>query len=153
MSRLISMLCAASALVAAPALAQDSFYKGKNFTVVVGYSPGGGYDSYGRLLARHINRHIEGRPEVIVQNLPGAGSLNAARQLDATQPKDGTYLTAFNPALILESLVDPNRIKVRFSDVAWIGSMAPEVRVCYAWHTTGIKTWDDLVARKETVFG
>ena len=153
MSKLLHLLCATAALAAAPALAQDSFYKGKTFTVVIGYSPGGGYDSYGRMLARHINRHIDGRPEVIVHNLPGSGSLNAVRQLDATQPKDGTYLTAFNPALILESLVDPNRIKVKFSDVAWIGSIAPEVRVCYAWHATGIKTWDDLVARKETVFG
>ena len=146
-------LCALAALASTSALAQENFYKGKTFTVVIGYSPGGGYDSYGRLLARHINKHIEGKPEVIVQNLPGAGSLNAVRQLDATQPKDGTYLTAFNPALILESLVDPNRIKVKFTDVAWIGSMAPEVRVCYAWHSTGIKNWDDLVARKETVFG
>jgi tripartite-type tricarboxylate transporter receptor subunit TctC len=153
LSKLLHLLCATAALAAAPAVAQDSFYKGKTFTVVIGYSPGGGYDSYGRMLARHINRHIDGRPEVIVQNLPGAGSLNAVRQLEGTHPKDGTYLTAFNPALILESLVDPNRIKVKFSDVAWIGSIAPEVRVCYAWHATGIKTWDDLVARKETVFG
>ena len=153
MSRLFSLLCATAILAAAPALAQESFYKGKNFTIVIGYSPGGGYDSYGRLLARHINRHIDGRPEVIVQNLPGAGSLNAVRQLEATHPRDGTYLTAFNPALILESLVDPNRIKVKFSELTWIGSMAPEVRVCYAWHATGIKTWDDLAARKETVFG
>jgi tripartite-type tricarboxylate transporter receptor subunit TctC len=153
LSKLLHLLCTTAALAAAPALAQESFYKGKTFTVVIGYSPGGGYDSYGRMLARHINRHIDGRPEVIVQNLPGAGSLNAVRQLEGTHPKDGTYLTAFNPALILESLVDPNRIKVKFSDVAWIGSIAPEVRVCYAWHATGIKTWDDLVARKETVFG
>ncbi len=153
MKYLIPSLYAAALMAAAPVAAQSSFYKGKTFTVVIGYSPGGGYDSYGRLMARHIGRHIDGKPEVIVQNLPGAGSLNAVRQLDATQPKDGTYLTAFNPALILESLVDPNRIKVKFTDVAWIGSMAPEVRVCYAWHKTGIKTWDDLVARNETVFG
>ena len=153
MKKLLQSLCALTALTASNALAQDSFYKGKNFTVVIGYSPGGGYDSYGRLLARHINKHIDGKPEAIVQNLPGAGSLNAVRQLDATQPKDGTYLLAFNPALILESLVDPNRIKVNFTEVAWIGSIAPEVRVCYAWHATGIKNWDDLVARKETVFG
>lgn len=153
MSKLFQVVCALAVMSALPAVAQEPFYKGKTLTVVIGYSPGGGYDSYGRLLARHINRNIEGRPEVIVQNLPGAGSLNAVRQLDATQPKDGTYLTAFNPALILESLVDPDRIKVNFSNVAWIGSMAPEVRVCYAWGSTGIKTWDDLVARKETVFG
>jgi len=115
LNKLLYTMCAMAALTATPALAQDSFYKGKNFTVVIGYSPGGGYDSYGRLLARHIGRHIDGKPEVIVQNLPGAGSLNAVRQLDATQPKDGTYLTAFNPALMLESLVDPNRIKVNFT--------------------------------------
>ena len=153
MKYLFRSLCATALMISTSAAAQESFYKGKTFSVVIGYSPGGGYDSYGRLLARHISRHIDGKPEVIVQNLPGAGSLNAVRQLDATQPKDGTYLTAFNPALILESLVDPNRIKVKFTDVTWIGSMAPEVRVCYAWHKTGIKNWDDLVARPETVFG
>jgi hypothetical protein len=88
-----------------------------------------------------------------VQNAPGAGSLTAVRQLDATLAKDGRYMTAFNPALLLDTLVNPEKTKFNFSNLAWIGSMYPDVRVCYFWHTTGIKTWDDLVARKEINIG
>lgn len=148
-------LAASLATFAAPAQAQGvaDFYKGKSMTIVVGFSPGGGYDVYARLLARHIGRHIPGTPDVIVQNAPGAGSLTAVRQLDATLAKDGRYMTAFNPALLLESLVNPEKTKFNFANLSWIGSMYPDVRVCYFWHTTGIKSWNDLVARKEVNIG
>jgi tripartite-type tricarboxylate transporter receptor subunit TctC len=146
-------LCLAAGVSAASAQSPAEFYKGKNMTIVVGFSPGGGYDVYARLLSRHIGRHIPGRPDVIVQNSPGAGSLTAVRQLDATLPKDGRYMTAFNPALLLASLINPERTKFNFNNLAWIGSMYPEVRVCYFWHTTGIRTWDDLVSRKEINLG
>lgn len=144
-----------SATLCAGAVAQSpaEFYKGKTVTIVVGFSPGGGYDVYARLLGRHLGRHIPGSPDIIVQNAPGAGSLTAVRQLDATLAKDGRYMTAFNPALLLDSLVNPEKTKFNFSNLAWIGSMYPDVRVCYFWHTTGIKTWDDLVARKEINIG
>ena len=140
-------------LVTNPALAQNSFFKGKTVNLVVGYTPGGGYDAYARLLSRHIGRHIEGSPDVIIQNLPGAGSLNAVRQLEGPMPKDGTYIVAFNPALVLDSLVNPDAIKFNFSKPNWIGSMAPEVRVCYAWGATGIKNWGDLVGKSVINFG
>ena len=143
----------ASACSLAAAQSPAEFYKGKTMTIVVGFSPGGGYDLYARLLGRHIGRHVPGTPDVIVQNAPGAGSLTAVRQLDATLPKDGRYMTAFNPALLLESLANPEKTKYDFSKLAWIGSMYPDVRVCYFWHTTGIRTWDDLVARKEINIG
>lgn len=156
LATLMAACLVAGAAASAPAAqAQDpaEFYKGKAMTIVVGFSPGGGYDVYARLLARHIGRHVPGNPDVIVQNAPGAGSLTAVRQLDATLPKDGRYMTAFNPALLLESLVNPEKTKFNFSNLSWIGSMYPDVRVCYFWHTTGIKTWDDLVARKEINIG
>lgn len=139
----------------APAAADpvSDFYKGKTMTIVVGFSPGGGYDLYARLLGRHIGKHMPGMPDVIVQNAPGAGSLTAVRQLDATLAKDGRYMTAFNPALLLDSLTSPEKTKFNFSNLSWIGSMYPDVRVCYFWHTTGVKTWDDLVARKEINIG
>ncbi|MFN3889666.1 MAG: Bug family tripartite tricarboxylate transporter substrate binding protein [Beijerinckiaceae bacterium] len=153
----IRAVAAAAFLAGTPGLAAAQspaeFYKGKNVTIVVGFSPGGGYDIYARLLSRHIGRHIPGAPDIIVQNAPGAGSLTAVRQLDATLAKDGRYMTAFNPALLLESLVNPEKTKYDFNNLAWIGSMYPDVRVCYFWHTTGIKTWDDLVARKEINIG
>ena len=87
--------------------AQDSFFRGKTINLVVGYSVGGGYDQYARLVARHLGRHIAGDPNVIVQNMPGAASLTSVRYLDFTAPKDGTAIALFDPGLILESLASP----------------------------------------------
>jgi tripartite-type tricarboxylate transporter receptor subunit TctC len=139
----------------APAAAQSpaEFYKGKTITIVVGFSTGGGYDLYARMLARHMGKYIPGAPTVIVQNMPGAGSLTAVRSLDTRAPGDGTVIVAFNPGLIIESLTDPKRIGMKFSDLAWLGSTAKDMRVCYAWHATGLKTWQDIASRKEFIIG
>ena len=140
-------------LAARSALAQEDFYKGKTLTIVVGYSAGGGYDQYARLVARHISQHIPGNPNVIVQNLPGAASMTAVRYLDATAPKDGTVMTTFDPGLILVTIASPDTTKVKFADYQWVGTLLRDIRVCYAWHTTGIKTWDDMIKRKEFLIG
>jgi tripartite-type tricarboxylate transporter receptor subunit TctC len=134
------------------AVAQD-FYSGKTLTLVVGYSAGGGYDQYARLLARHYARHIPGNPTIVVQNMPGAASLTAVRYLSASAPKDGTAITMFDPGLILESLSAPDKFNVKFSDYQWLGGMSREVTICYAWHATGIKTWADMMKRKEFLIG
>jgi tripartite-type tricarboxylate transporter receptor subunit TctC len=136
-----------------PALAESDFYKGKTVTLVVGYSVGGGYDQYARVLARHLGGHITGNPSVLVQNMPGAASLTSVRYLDATAPKDGTAITIFDPGLITESFASPDVFKVKFSDFQWIGTMLRDVRICYAWGATGIRTWDDMMARKEFLIG
>src|SRR3982751_326183 len=115
------------------AVAQDSFYKGKTVTLVVGYSAGGGYDQYARLVARHLGRHIPGSPTVIVQNMPGAASLTSVRYLDATAPKDGTVITMFDPGLITETFASPDVFKVKFSDYQWLGTLLRDIRICYAW--------------------
>src|SRR5215813_6695236 len=99
-----------------PATAQEGFYRGKTVTIVVGYSAGGGYDQYARLVARHLGRHIPGQPSVIVQNMPGAASMTSVRHLDANAAKDGTVITTFDPGLILETIAAPDVFKVRFSD-------------------------------------
>jgi tripartite-type tricarboxylate transporter receptor subunit TctC len=151
-----SALVAVTALVttaAPPAQSQTSFYEGKTINIVVGFSPGGGYDRYARLLARHIGKHIPGKPSAVVQNMPGAGSLVAVRHLDTTAPRDGTVIVAFNPGLIMESLTEPEKVKLNFSNLAWIGSISRDMRVCYAWHATGLKTWDDIVKRDEFIIG
>src|ERR1700676_4197243 len=133
--------------------AEDEFFKGKTVTLVVGYSAGGGYDQYARALARHLGRRIPGNPSVLVQNMPGAASLTAVRYLDANAPKDGTVVTTFDPGLITESFASPELFKIRFSDYQWIGSMLRDIRICYAWGLTGIKTWDDMMQRKEFLIG
>jgi tripartite-type tricarboxylate transporter receptor subunit TctC len=125
----------------------------KTLKIVVGFSPGGGYDTYARVLARHVGRHIPGQPSVIVQNLPGAAGLKAVQYLDTGAPQDGSVITAFNPGMITESLVNADKIRFKFTDVAWIGSITRDLRVCYAWAATGIKTWDDLKKYKQFNMG
>jgi tripartite-type tricarboxylate transporter receptor subunit TctC len=139
--------------VAQSALAQDGFYRGKTVTIVVGYSAGGGYDQYARLVARYLGRHIPGQPSVIVQNMPGAASMTSVRYLDANAAKDGTVITAFDPGLVLETIAAPEVFKVRFSDFRWVGTLLRDIRVCYASVASGIKTWQEMMARKEFLIG
>jgi tripartite-type tricarboxylate transporter receptor subunit TctC len=134
-------------------LAQESFYQGKTVTIVVGYSAGGGYDQYGRLVARHLGKHIPGNPNVIVQNMPGAASMTSVRYLDATAPKDGTVITTFDPGLIVESFAAADANKVKFSDYQWVGTLLRDIRICYASAASGIKTWDEMMSRKEFLIG
>jgi tripartite-type tricarboxylate transporter receptor subunit TctC len=132
---------------------EDTFYKGKSVSVVVGFAPGGSYDGYARLLARHIGRHITGEPTVIVQNMPGAGSLTAVRYLDGNAPKDGTVMTAFNAGLITESQSDPQKFNFRFSELGWVGSITRDFSVCYAWHAKNIKSLSDAQKKPEFIIG
>lgn len=138
-----------------PAAAQDaaSFFKGKQVRLTVGFTPGGGYDAYTRLLSRHYGRFIPGNPEMIVVNMPGASSFKSVQYLNSGAPKDGTAITAFNPGLLIQSLTIPDKVNVKFSDFAWIGSISEDLRVCYMWHQTGVKTWDDMVKRPQVIMG
>src|SRR3970040_1338109 len=99
-----ALLIAAVATPDARADAVADFYKGKQINVVVGYGPGGGYDVYTRLLARHMPRHIPGNPIMVIQNMPGAGSLRAGHYVANVAPKDGTMLGVFGAPAALEPL-------------------------------------------------
>lgn len=129
------------------------FYQGKTFTIVVGATPGGALDIVARGLARHISDHIPGKPTVIVQNMPGAGSLTAVRYLDATAPKDGTVMTIFNPGLITLSIVEPNQANIDFTKFNWIGVVSSTFFVCYGRGANGVHSWADMMSRKEFVLG
>ena len=150
LAMLAAMLCV---LETRHALAQDGFFKGKTVTIVVGYSAGGGYDQYARLVARHFGRHVPGHPNVIVQNMPGAASMTSVRHLDANAVKDGTVITTFDPGLILETIASPDVYKVRFSDYQWLGTLLRDIRICYASTASGIKTWGEMMSRKEFLIG
>jgi tripartite-type tricarboxylate transporter receptor subunit TctC len=132
-------LAVAAAATTAPAGAQD-FYKGKTLTIVVGFTPGGGFDLNARLLARHMGRHIPGNPDVIVQNMPGAASLKSVLYLDTTAPRDGTVIGTFNFGQIGDSRMMPEKVKVDFRKFSWIGSISQDITICYTWHDLGIKT-------------
>ena len=133
--------------------ASDAQVEFKSVNIVVGSSAGGGYDTYARVLARHIGRHIPGQPSIIVQNMPGASSLKAVQYLDTGAPRDGSVITAFNPGLLNESLLSADRIRFRFTDVAFVGSITRDLRACYAWGPSGIKTFDDLRKVKQFNMG
>lgn len=146
--------CAATLLHVAPALAQAPSFEGKTLRIVVGFAPGGGYDSYARVLSRFMGQHLPGKPNVVVENMPGAGSLTAVRWLDGPAPKDGTAIVAFNPGLITQSVLEPEKIgNINFLNYAWIGNMARDQRVCYLWADKGVKTFDEFRARKGWNFG
>ena len=144
---------ALSAGLLTAAHAQPDFYKGKTVNIVVGLTPGGGYDINGRAVARHIGRHIPGNPTIVVQNAPGAGSLSAVRNLDATLPRDGSTIVVFNPGLVTQSIVQPETVKVDFRNIAWVGVVAADYRVCYGFGPKGVKTWADMMGRKEFILG
>ena len=123
-------LCAALGLVVAlmgacPAQADDvaDFYKGKRVNLIVSYGPGGGYDVYARVLARHIGRHIPGNPSIVVQNMPGAGSLRGANYLYNVAPKDGTAFGTFARNMAMLGLVKTGQ-NVQFDPTKfnWLGS-------------------------------
>ncbi len=128
------------------------FYKGRTIELHIGYSAGGGYDVYGRLVARHMGRHIPGNPQIVPKNTPGAGSLRAANWLYSAAPKDGTAMAtvargaAFDPILgVTAAQFDGNKFN-------WIGSANDEVSVCVSWKDSGVTSFEDL-KQKELVIG
>ena len=154
----LSALASAAWCIAgtASSVAQDpaAFYRGKTMRIVVGFSSGGGYDVYARVLARHIGRYIPGNPTVVVQNMPGAASLKSVQFLTTGAPTDGTLITTFNPGLITQSLTAPDKVGgVSFLDYAWVGNVSEDFRVCYTWNGTGIKSFQELLARPKVNFG
>jgi len=142
----------AVACLALPAAAQD-FYRGKTLTILVGFSPGGGFDINARVLARHLGRHIPGHPNVVVQNMPGAGSLTAVHHLDLSAAKDGTVLDIFNFGNIGESRLNPDKIRIDFRKFNWIGSISQDLTVCYVWHGLGVKSLAELKTRSRVHMG
>jgi len=149
----ISLVYALALVALCGAARAQSHTELKSITIVVGSSAGGGYDTYARVLARHMSRHLPSQPSIIVQNMPGASSLKAVQYLDANAPKDGSVIAAFNPGLITESLLNAEKIRFKFSELAWVGSITRDLRACYAWGATAIKSWDDLKKAKRFNMG
>jgi tripartite-type tricarboxylate transporter receptor subunit TctC len=123
--------------------AADDFYKGKTITFMVGFSSGGGYDSYARLLAHHLPNHIPGAPTIIVQNMDGAGSMRAANHVYNVAPKDGTVIAAVNATLLMYQLLGGKGAQYDPAKLQWIGSVANSNNSVITWHASGIRTVED----------
>jgi tripartite-type tricarboxylate transporter receptor subunit TctC len=132
--------------------AERPFYSGKTLNLIVGEPPGGGSDAYARLLSRHLAKHIPGAPAIIVQNMPGAGTLKAVMYVSTTAPTDGTVMATFSSALIEQALLAPQRVGVDFRNYAWIGNISEDVRVCYVWGASGVKDFQDMQTRSKALF-
>ncbi len=147
-----AILAALTAFAAAPAAAQD-FFAGKSIELLVGAPPGGGYDIYGRAVARHIGRHIPGNPNIVPKNMPGAGSARAAGFIANVAPKDGTVIANIMPGAVMDPMLDPKTEKLFDpTEVMYIGNVNNGVRVCVSGKHSKIRTFDD--ARKlKAVFG
>lgn len=131
-----------------------SFYTGKTVRFIVGYAPGGGFDSYARLIARYLGEHIPGKPTVVVENMPGAGSTVAANHLYKVAEKDGTVIATFNELQLLNQLVGREGIEFDLRKFSWIGSAYSGQMACAVRKDTGVTSLKDLVeGNKELVFG
>ena len=97
-------------------------------------------------------RHIPGAPRIVTQNMPGAGSLRSVMGL-AASPDDGTVMAHFSSGLLTEAITSPDRVKVDFRNFAWLGNVSEDVRVCYLRSASGVRTWPDMLARNEVIFG
>lgn len=141
-------------LFAAQAFAQsaDNFYQSKQINIHIGFAPGGGYDLYGRLVARHIERYIPGRPQAVPRNMPGAGGLAVVNYLYHVAPKDGTALGVPSDGLVLEQMLDGKGVDYDASKLNWIGRVASVNSVFFTWHSSGITNFEDA-RKRETAVG
>jgi tripartite-type tricarboxylate transporter receptor subunit TctC len=138
-----------------PAQAQQAgdFYRGKNIDLHIGYTVGGGYDIYARLLARHMGRHLPGNPTIVPRNMPGAGSLRLANWLYHAAPKDGTAFGTIGRGIAFDPLIGGKGAEFDATRFGWIGSANDEVSVCTAWGATGISKFEELYTREMIVGG
>jgi tripartite-type tricarboxylate transporter receptor subunit TctC len=143
--------CLAFGLVATSPCNADDFYRGKQITIVVGFSAGGGYDLTARLYARHFGRHIPGNPSVVVANMPGAGSAVAAATLANTPPQDGTRLGFIAGGAVLDPLLGGAQARYDARQFHWIGGRSNEPSVCVIWHEVPVKTMRDAMTREAVV--
>jgi len=158
--RRVSMcaMCAVATALAATLATQgarsagvEDFYRGKTVSLLIGYSVGGGYDAYGRLLARHFGKHLPGNPNVVPQNMTGAGSLKAANYLYSVAPKDGSVIGTFSRSQGIAPLLD----KAEFDSTkfTWLGSVTDEVSLCVTRRDAPVKTFSELLVTPATFGG
>jgi tripartite-type tricarboxylate transporter receptor subunit TctC len=148
---LLPAAIAALSLAAIPGARADDFFKGKTITFVVAYSAGGGFDTYTRLIARHIGKHLPGHPNTVVENKTGAGGLIAANYLYNKAPRDGTVIGNWIGPLVLQQVLGNKAAKFDGRKFGWLGAPTPDSGVCALTKASGIKTMDDWFKSKRPI--
>src|SRR6185369_13145770 len=145
---LFGVMLAAALLLPGAAFAQTVSFAGKQIKILIGFSPTGfGYDTYGRLLARHLGKYLPGNPIIVPQNRPGAGSLNLANYLFNAAPKDGTEIAIVGRGVAMEPLIGGAASQAKFdsSKFAWLGSMNNEVSGLFIRQPSPVKTLSEAM--------
>jgi tripartite-type tricarboxylate transporter receptor subunit TctC len=140
---------AAVASIATRTLAQpavEQFYRGKSVDMIIGYPPAGSNDTYARALARHIGKHIPGRPNVVPKNMPGAGSFLALNNVYSVSPKDGTVLA-------LDERLGTANVRFKTAELGWVGRVDSLINIVFMWHTSKVKTFADAQKFESTLSG
>jgi tripartite-type tricarboxylate transporter receptor subunit TctC len=149
--RPVAAAAACLLIATSTAAAQDSveqFYKGRQISLVVGSSAGGGYDTYARLLARHFGETLPGRPTIVVQNMSGAGSNRAAGFIYSVAPKDGSAIGAIFPGAVLQPLLSDAPVPHDPSKLVYLGSANSDVYVCYVRADAPVKSYQDTLSHE-----
>jgi tripartite-type tricarboxylate transporter receptor subunit TctC len=148
--------CAVAALAAAAGAVRadpvEDFYRGRQVRLIIGSSSGGTYDSYGRLLAAHLGRHIPGSPAVVPANMPGASGIQSATYLYQIAPKDGTTIGLFNQSMSQRQMLEPEVARFDIGQFNWLGALTTTTSVFITWHGSGVMTLDDA-RKKDVVMG
>jgi tripartite-type tricarboxylate transporter receptor subunit TctC len=134
---------------ATQAVAQDNFYKGKTVEIVISTGVGGGLDTNGRIVARHLGNHIPGNPTIVAKNMPGAGHIRAANYVFSQAPKDGTTIGTFIPIFVMAQVLERSK-SIQFNPAGfnWLVSTSSSNSTMYVWHTTGVKTLPEAMERE-----
>jgi tripartite-type tricarboxylate transporter receptor subunit TctC len=145
----VSLGVAASLLLGAtPGWAQADVFAGKTVHMIIGFGPGGGYDLWGRTVARHIGRHLPGKPNVVAQNMPGAGSFVATSHIYHAAPKDGTVMGIIARDAALGPLTGAAGARFDATKLSWIGTPTKETNVCIAYQSAKVKSAQDLFSHE-----
>jgi tripartite-type tricarboxylate transporter receptor subunit TctC len=148
----VGLLLASAAGAPAQAQSVADFYRGKTVNLLIGVGVGGEYDLQARLVARHIGKHIPGNPNVVPQNMTGAGGINMANHLYNTVTRDGTFIGMMGNNFPATQAVGGKSVKFDAGKFQWLGTIAPVVETMAVWHTAGVKNMDDL-RKQEVVAG
>ena len=152
-----SLIIVTSGIVglAAEAAAQtpEQFYAGKTIDFVIGYPPGGSNDTLGRLVARHLGKHIPGKPTVVPKNMPGAGSFLAVNTVFNVSPKDGTVIGIGAPTMALDEKLGTQGVRFKTAEFNWIGRLDSLINIVFMWKTSPVKTFADAQRIEATLSG
>lgn len=140
---LAALLSTSVAIVSANAQSTAPYYEGKTVEIYVGFSPGGGYDTYARILAEHLPRHIPGNPVMVVKNMPGGGSRTAAGYMANIAPDDGTAIATTDQSLPLFQVLGDDTITYDMAAFNYIGNPIADNNLVVTWHTSPVKTFED----------